>query len=319
MLEKLRTYNKFVIVLMLLLSSVLSILSSSPTHATSSYDNVVDKVSNIELHNSGCTTSTIDYTNDWVEEFLSTSSTIYNNGDNKADYVNLFNNKTYWGVSQLETNDHSQKQIYIWFTDASSVSINFATENPPIPGNPSFYVAGVQKSGSGTFARLAIALSGSGSSCSPYIAGRDYTSSSTYYERIAYDEASSASIIGFTFKPWRQSTPVNYPSGYTGELINKEITGSATCGWGDMGITNIAVITSSGADGYAAISDNAYYGKDYTHYLTIPDDNYYLLVSCDGHVAPTPNIDNTASSSLNWACVEYELTDHASDYLCYAS
>ncbi len=313
MLKKLKTYSKFLAAIMIFASSISSILTPSLANATSGYDSVVDKVNNIELYNSACTISTIDYSDNWAEEFISASSTLsYANPTEKANYINLFENKTYWGVAQQVSNTSTGKEIIMWWTDASTPpEINFQMDG-------SYPIAAMEKTGSGTLAWLGVTLQGSGASCYPIIYMRTYTTGNAFLSVAS--EPSAYSSLGSTIKPWRQSTKVNYPIGYAGELLNKQINGNAICTWGDEEITDIAVVTTdSMSDGSATLTsstvDNSKY---YSHYLTIPDDDYNLVVSCDGEQAPTPLIDSSITGSLNWGCTAIQLTTTQWDYQCAA-
>jgi hypothetical protein len=308
MLKKPNIYSRFALALVLLLSPILSLLTSSVTHASSAYDTTIDKVSNIELHNSACTTDTIDYTSNWASEFISSSSTLNYGGSamTKTQAVNLFNNRTYWGVSQQDTGGN--KSLLIWWTDSLTAPINFVMDGP-------FPSAAVQKSGSGTFADIGVNLQGTGSACSPQIYGSNFTTGSAYFP-VAYDP-NDASSLGFTFKPWRQFAKVNEAAvtGYAGEHLNKEISGTVVCGWaGGSDITNVYLETSSGQDGNAILSYNSTVdGQYYDFFMTNPSDSYSMSMICDGKLGTgLTSIDY----SSDWICA-YDETAHT--YGCGSS
>ena len=315
MFKKRIIYNRFAIALVLLLSPIFTLLTSSITHASSVYDNTIDKVSNIELHNSACTadpTDTIDYSSNWADQFISASSTLNYSGSamTKTQAVTLFNNKKHWGISQLDTG--SQKQLYIWWTDAASQPIEFMNQSTPSGSLPQALIHHTSADG-GTFAFLVIVLDG-GTSCSPRIAGSDYTTGETWI-RVAYDDTAASSILGYTYKPWRQFTTVNYPSGYAGVQLNKEVSGTVICGWkkGMGAITNVYLQTSSGQEDNAIISYNATEdGMYYDYYMMNPSDTYHIYMVCDGQLGSGPSV----NYSSDWAC-SYD--DTSGTYLCYTS
>ena len=308
MLIKLKALNKFAVIVVLLLSSVATTLLSSPvTRASTAYDNVIHPLSKLELYNNSYTTSCdpIDYSSNWQDAFFGTSSLLSGWGDSttKSQMISLFNNRTNWGISVQDVSGVSNMAI-IWWTDATAdTSIDFSMDG-------SFPRAVVWKTGSGTFAYIGITLD---SSCNPTISAKSHTTGIGAYP-VAYDP-NDAAAFGQTIKIWRQSVPVNYPSGYAGNLVNKPIDGNAICTWGSQEITDIQIETANSQDGGALLSDGGIMGTHYSYYLTDPDDTYQINVLCDGHVALGPTVANTASSSLNWGCA-YDSQLHS--YLCNA-
>ena len=295
MLKKTNTFSRLLLIF-ISSSMILTTFTYNDASATSAYDNVIQPIDKIELYKDGCS-NTIDFTSNWEEAFFGANSVLIGWGNGSGSSIsknqasNLFNNKTYWGVSVQDT-PGVNNMIVIWWTDATSdVSVNFDMDG-------SYPRAVAWKNGSGTYAFLGVMLD---SNCSTvYISSMNYTTGVGAYP-IAYDP-STLSSFGQTIKSWRQFTPFNEPAGYEGLPINKHIEGNVICTWGDTIITGIQIETSNSQDGGSLLSDGGILGTHYDYYLTDPDDTYRINVLCDGEIGMGPTVLTTASSSLNWSC-----------------
>lgn len=229
----------------LLMWVVSLVMSASVASAASAYDDVIDSVNTVHLSRDGVTQGTpacasVDITTAWASILTNSSSwtarTQIIGGATRtatlADWATTVGNGVGWAVIQQHQNNASTPNdgspvgdaVFVVFTPSASAQVDFSSTAIYYGAQKQAYMTNTN---GGYVYSVRIQVDDLGSSggvdqCTPVIsmALRETTATSWFKELYSVAATSTESSGGYGLRPLFINAPVNYPSGYEGEVAS---------------------------------------------------------------------------------------------------